>query len=96
MTPVEWDRTCMQVRDAMARYVWPFVTPVSRSETEGRGQAWGTGNYIQLRGAPYLLTAGHVIYEAEGAHLGHLPGPTTNTSLRPTTFRWQGGRSTSR
>ncbi len=76
MTPADWDRTCMEVRDAMAKYLWPFVTPISRSETEGRGQAWGTGNYVQFRGAPYLLTAGHVIYEAEGAHMGHLPGPT--------------------
>src|SRR3989442_15121632 len=81
ISAADWEQTCMEVRDAMRRYVWPFVTPISRSEIAGRGQAWGTGNYVELRGARYLLTAGHVISEAEGAHLCHLAGPTDDYVL---------------
>jgi len=60
----------------MVEYVKNLVTPIALSRTEGRGEALGTGNYIGINGAAYLLTNEHVIAEGVGGHLGHLPGPT--------------------
>lgn len=74
----EWNITCMKVRDAMASLVWPSVTPISLSVEEGRGHSWGTGNYVHFHGADYVLTNAHVIEQAVGGHLGHLPGPTND------------------
>jgi hypothetical protein len=71
-----WPEICANVRDRMAQHVWPHITPLSRSVSEDRGSALGTGNYILLRDSAYLLTNAHVVREAVGAHLGHLPGPT--------------------
>lgn len=72
----EWSAWCELVRDQMAGHVYPFVTPISLSVMEARGSALGTGNYVRVSGATYLLTNHHVIQEGVGAHLGHLPGPT--------------------
>jgi hypothetical protein len=35
-----------------------------------------TGNYLKLRGSAYLVTNCHVVKEAVGWHLAHLPGPS--------------------
>jgi len=76
MSEEEWGRWSELARDRMARHVYPFVTPISLSVMEERGSALGTGNYVRIFGATYLLTNDHVIREGVGAHLGHLPGPT--------------------
>jgi len=60
----------------MARHVWPSVTCISQTTDGSRGTSWATGNYVCLRHAPYLLTNAHVVEEAVGSHLAHLPGPT--------------------
>jgi hypothetical protein len=72
----EWERVSCQVRDQMAKHVWPTVTSISQTDDGSRGASWGTGNYVWLRDAPYLLTNAHVVEDAVGSHLAHLPGPT--------------------
>jgi hypothetical protein len=76
-----WDQRCFYVRDEMAKYVSRVVTPVSRSDSPDHGTAHATGNYLTLRGLPYLQTNEHVIREALGSDLGHLPGPTDDYVL---------------
>lgn len=76
-----WDQHCFYVRDEMARYVSKIVTPISLSDSPDRGTAHATGNYLTLRGLPYLQTNEHVIREALGSDLGHLPGPTDDYVL---------------
>lgn len=76
-----WDELCAAVRDEMAARVWPLVTPISLSEDLHHGWAHGTGNYLNIRGAPYLLTNEHVVAQAVGLHLAHLPGPTDDYVL---------------
>lgn len=74
MESLEWINMCIGVRDQMAAYVWQFVTPLSKADSHEYGTALGTGNYLNLRGSPYILTNDHVIQEAVGSHLAHLPG----------------------
>jgi hypothetical protein len=91
MDKAQWDALCAAVRDEMAEYVCPFVTPISQSDDLLRGVAWGTGNYLSLRGVPCLLTNEHVVADAVGSHLAHLPGPTDDYVLCNTpifTDRW--------
>ena len=76
MTKEEWHRICCYVRDQMTTHVWPSVTSISESPDGSRAMVWGTGNYVVLRQAIYLLTADHVVGCAVGSHLAHLPGPT--------------------
>jgi len=77
----------------MAEYVSRTVTPISLSKNFGRGQAWGTGNYLSLRGTPYLVSNEHVVRQAVGCHLGHLPGRPMITFLQqPDTDRSQASR----
>jgi hypothetical protein len=72
----EWPSFTGAIRDAMARYVYPYTTPIAYAPpgtTEARSH--GTGNYVSLDGATYLLTNEHVA--AKGTEgLAHLPGPT--------------------
>jgi len=81
MTGGEWESLCSFVRDEMSAYVSTVVTPLSASQDFQRGQALGTGNYVSLRGRPYLLTNEHVVREALGFHIAHLPGPTDDYIL---------------
>lgn len=81
MNESQWNIICATVRDEMAALVWPTVTPISLSHDLTHGWAHGTGNYLQLRGAPYLLTNEHVVAQAQGFHIAHLPGPTDNYVL---------------
>jgi hypothetical protein len=59
----------------MLEFVKRFVTPLSLSHAHGRGQAHGTGNYVQLLGQTFILTNQHVAVGEKGASLGHLPQP---------------------
>ncbi len=72
----KWEEMCSAVRDEMGAYAYRFATPLSLTEDLQFGQALGTGNYIELNQATYLMTNDHVVTEALGGHLAHLPGPT--------------------
>ncbi len=76
LTREEHERWMTVARERMIDFVSPLITPITLSRTEGRGEALGTGNYIWINGAAYLLTNEHVITDGVGGHLGHLPGPT--------------------
>ena len=76
LTREEHEHWMSVTKDRMVDYVGPTITPISLSVIEGRGEALGTGNYVGINGAAYLMTNHHVIEEGEGGHLGHLPGPT--------------------
>jgi hypothetical protein len=80
-TLLTWDQTCFYVRDEMAKYVSRLVTPLSLSDSPDRGSSCATGNYLTLRDVPYLLTNEHVVGEAVGYDLAHLPGPTDDYVL---------------
>jgi Protein of unknown function (DUF2934) len=80
-TLLTWDQTCFYVRDEMAKYVSRLVTPISLSDSPDRGSSCATGNYLTLRDVPYLLTNEHVVGEAVGYDLAHLPGPTDDYVL---------------
>jgi hypothetical protein len=72
----EWERWAEFVTAEMALHVWPFITPISISVFQNSGAALGTGNYVRIWGADYLLTNHHVIAEGAGERLGHIPGST--------------------
>src|SRR5713101_1375719 len=76
-----WDQLCFYVRDEMAKYASSFVTPISLSDSPDSGAAHATANYLSLRNSLYLLTNEHVIYDALGCDLAHLPGPTDDYVL---------------
>lgn len=64
------------IRDEMAKFLWPTVTPLSCAALDDRGFALGTGNYVLIDGDFAIITNEHVIVEAESRHIGHLPGPS--------------------
>lgn len=57
-------RLMMATFEAMRRFTEPFITAIYDVIDEKSGQLTGSGTFLQLRGAPYILTAGHVAYEA--------------------------------
>lgn len=57
----------------MAQHIWPFVTPISKSLSDDRGMALGTGNYVEYEGHAFVVTNCHVVESANGEHIGHLP-----------------------
>lgn len=57
-------RLMIQTVDAMARFTAPFITAIYDVIDKKSGQLTGSGTFINLRGSPYILTAGHVAYEA--------------------------------
>lgn len=77
MTPQEWDECCAQVTTSMRSYVSNFVTPLSVSEEQGFGEAWGSATYVPGgNGLTYIMTAGHNITDVPtSGRLAHLPVP---------------------
>lgn len=73
-----WDQICSAVRDEMSGHAYQFATPLSFTEDLQFGRALGTGNYIEFNKTTYLMTNDHVVTEALGGHMAHLPGPTTD------------------
>jgi hypothetical protein len=57
-------RLMMATFDEMSRFTEPFITAIYDVIDEKSGQLMGSGTFIDLRGSPYILTAGHVAYEA--------------------------------
>jgi hypothetical protein len=86
MNQAEWDAIGDATRDSMAEYVFGYTTPISRSEDLLHGWGWGTGNYLELNGAPYLLTNEHVAVKAIDEYIAHLPGPTDDYVLCNSSF----------
>jgi hypothetical protein len=74
-TPVGWQALSLSVQKAMINLIKPTVTPLSVSEDGKNGSALGTGSYFAFGGLPYLITAEHVVAEAGGATIVHLPIP---------------------
>jgi len=74
-TPVGWQLLSRSVQDVMINAVKPTVSPLSVSEDLNSGSALGTGSYFAFRGTPYLITAEHVVADARGATIAHLPVP---------------------
>jgi hypothetical protein len=72
MDPDDWRAFCLDVRDQMAHYVYPYTTPISRSEDRQHGWAWGTGNYVAVDDRIFLVTNEHVAVDAGKDHLAHL------------------------
>ena len=67
----EWDSYVACVTQEMKEFTKPFVTPISKTIDKVTGEAWGTGNYIKLGQAPYLLTNEHVAEALKTHALGH-------------------------
>lgn len=68
----EWERFCVQVRDAMALYVWGRTSAIACVD-DGLGYACihGTGNYVAIEDQVVLLTAEHVVDTCKGVLLHH-------------------------
>lgn len=63
------------VRNELAPRIIRSLTSITRLESDHQGYAHATGSYIKQGAEIYLLTNEHVIREALGCHLGHIPGP---------------------
>lgn len=57
----------------MARHVHQFITPISKILSQDRGRAAGSGTYVLINGAIYLLTNEHVAKEMLENGIAHLP-----------------------
>ncbi len=68
---------------AMGPYVAQYVTALSVKTGKDQGAALATGNYLRVGDQTCLLTNAHVIDDAEGDPIGHLPGPTDDYVLLP-------------
>lgn len=70
----EWERHCARVTRDMTGFVQPFAAPISMSEEDGSGTAWGSGTYFKGSNDTWILTAEHVISDVPtGGRLAHLP-----------------------
>jgi hypothetical protein len=74
ITNKEWERNFARVTEEMSDYVMRFVTPLTMSEVQGFGTAWGSGTYVQGPNFICVLTAEHVLSKIPiGGRLAHLP-----------------------
>ena len=69
----KWDLYTADVKKKMGDYWSRIVTPLAIEDPKNGGQAIGTGTYIRLGDDDFLLTADHVLIEARGRTLAHLP-----------------------
>ena len=71
----EWARVSAKLTIEMKSFVERFATPISMSQEQGSGVAWGSGSYmVDGGGLVWLLTADHVYTDIpEGGVLAHLP-----------------------
>ena len=70
-TKDEWDAHAAHVTREMQEFTKPFVTPISKVIDDDYGEAWGTGNYIELDKRPHMVTNDHVARALESNSLGH-------------------------
>lgn len=92
MNSEEWEQRCTDVKNEMMAHVSNFVTPISMSEEQGSGVAWGSGGYLGDGENSWLITASHVFSDApKGAVLAHLPRPGEEyvaINAHPDLARW--------
>jgi hypothetical protein len=67
----EWKGYVTRVTNDMKEYTKQFVTPISKVIDHNTGEAWGTGNYLELHKQRYLLTNEHVAEALKSNPLGH-------------------------
>jgi hypothetical protein len=67
----QWDSCVARVTQEMKEFTKTFATPISKVIGHDYGEAWGTGNYIELRQQCYLLTNEHVARVLTENSLGH-------------------------
>jgi hypothetical protein len=68
----EWNDLCASTSHAMAGYVLKFMTPISRVVSDEEGELEGTGSYVAIDNAAFLLTNEHVAAAMSERHLGHM------------------------
>lgn len=70
-----WNALNSEISKRLTERGMKYVTPLSTSAPGDlkNGQIFGTGNYIQVDDGTYILTCAHVVTEASGKHLSHLP-----------------------
>ena len=88
----EWRQHSARVTRDMTDFVQPFAAPISMSEENGFGTAWGSGTYFNGSNDTWLLTAEHVISNVPtGGRLAHLPvdGGDYNAAFgKPEVAKW--------
>jgi hypothetical protein len=82
----EMESTLKSVVRSMKSHSAQFITPISFNHGNDAGSANGTGWYIRLFGATYLVSAQHVMRELAGWSLAHFPCETSegNRFTNPT------------
>lgn len=92
MNAAQLESMAFDVKDRMAHFVSPFVTPISQSDSPDYGWACGTGSYVCIEpgGGAHLLTNEHVAVKANHEILAHLPRPGAEYERIISAFRsWQ-------
>jgi len=72
MTIEEWAAFSDATTTAMAAYVPSFITPVIRVISFDEGELHGSGSYVAIDGATYLLTNEHVAAASLQRRLAHM------------------------
>src|ERR1700694_5483276 len=71
MSKEEWHTFVARISNEMKEFTRKFVTPISKSTQNDHGEAWGTGNYMQIGKRRCLVTNEHVAAAAQTHILGH-------------------------
>lgn len=72
VSQTEWDEVCAATVSAMGDHVQQFMTPISRILNEAEGRLEGTGSYLAIDDAAYILTNEHVAAAMRESRLGHM------------------------
>lgn len=92
MDSEEWAKYCAKVTQDMTDFVQRFAAPISMSEEEGFGTAFGSGTYFKGSNDTWILTAEHVVADVPtGGRLAHLPrdGGDYNAAFgKPEVAKW--------
>ena len=70
-SPEQWNEITSTVVDEMRQHTFPYTAAISREVSPSEGEHLGSGSYLQLRGAQYLLTNEHVARHINLYPLGH-------------------------
>jgi hypothetical protein len=68
---LRWNAACFAVNQAMADHVKAFVTPISKVLADDYGELVGTGSYIEILNAPYIITNEHVAQVLNQCSIAH-------------------------